>query len=177
MLCGENAEGLSASLEDYLEVIFHLEQSNRVARAKDIADQMNVQRASVTGALKALAGRGLINYSPYSFITLTPSGREVAREVIRRHRALKEFFMNTLQLGAEDAEANACRIEHAIDPTAIERLVRFLEFMSICPRTGADWFDAFGRFCKTGLRTSDCQACLKLCAERIQIEGPQEPVD
>ena len=99
MFCGENTEGLSASLEDYLEVIFHLEQSNRVARAKDIADQMNVQRASVTGALKALAGRGLINYSPYSFITLTPPGRDIAREVIRRHRVLKEFFVNTLQLG------------------------------------------------------------------------------
>ena len=177
MLCGENIDGLSASLEDYLEVIFHLEQSNRVARAKDIADQMNVQRASVTGALKALAARGLINYSPYSFITLTPSGRDIAREVIHRHKVLKEFFVNTLQLGPEDAEANACRIEHAIDPSAIERLVRFLEFMSICPRTGTDWFDAFARFCKLGLRTSDCLACLKLCAERIQPEHPAEPVD
>ena len=177
MLCGDNTEGLSASLEDYLEVIFHLERSNRVARAKDIADQMNVQRASVTGALKALAARGLINYSPYSFITLTPSGRDIAREVIRRHKVLKEFFVNTLQLGPEDAEANACRIEHAIDPAAIERLVRFLEFMSICPRTGTDWSDAFARFCKLGLRTSDCTACLKLCAERIQPEHPAEPVD
>ena len=177
MLCGDNTEGLSASLEDYLEVIFHLEGSNRVARAKDIADQMNVQRASVTGALKALAARGLINYSPYSFITLTPSGRDIAREVIRRHKILKEFFANTLQLGPEDAEANACRIEHAIDPAAIERLVRFVEFMSICPRTGTDWFDAFARFCKLGLQTSDCQACLKLCAERIQPEHPAEPVD
>jgi DtxR family transcriptional regulator, Mn-dependent transcriptional regulator len=177
MLCGENTEGLSASLEDYLEVIFHLEQSNRVARAKDIADQMSVQRASVTGALKALSGRGLINYSPYSFITLTPSGRDIAREVIRRHKTLKEFFMNTLQLGPEDAEANACRIEHAIDPTAMERLVRFVEFMSICPRTGTDWFDAFARFCKLGLQTSDCQACLRLCAERIETEVPERPVD
>ena len=177
MFCGESTEGLSASLEDYLEVIYHLEQSNRVARAKDIADQMNVQRASVTGALKALAGRGLINYSPYSFITLTPQGRDIAREVIRRHKALKEFFMNTLQLGPEDAEANACRIEHAIDPTAMERLVRFVEFMSICPRTGTDWFDAFARFCKLGLQTSDCQECLKLCAERMQTEIPEQPVD
>jgi DtxR family Mn-dependent transcriptional regulator len=177
MLCGENPEGLSASLEDYLEVIFHLEQSNRVARAKDIADQMSVQRASVTGALKALAGRGLINYSPYSFITLTPAGRGIAREVIRRHKVLKEFFMNTLQLGPEDAEANACRIEHAIDPAAIERLVAFVEFMSICPRTGTDWFDAFARFCKLGLQTSDCQACLKLCAERMQRERTKGPVD
>ncbi len=170
MLCGENNEGLSASLEDYLEVIFHLEQSNRVARAKDIAEQMSVQRASVTGALKSLAGRGLINYSPYSFITLTASGREIAREVIHRHKVLKEFFANTLQLGAEDADANACRIEHAIDPTATERLVRFLEFVSICPRTGNDWFDAFGRFCKLGVQTSDCMTCLKLCAERLQAE-------
>jgi DtxR family Mn-dependent transcriptional regulator len=177
MLCGENTETLSASLEDYLEVIFHLEQSNRVARAKDIADQMSVQRASVTGALKALAGRGLINYSPYSYITLTSAGRDIAREVIHRHKVLKEFFMNTLQLGPEDAEANACRIEHAIDPAAIERLVRFVEFMSICPRTGTDWFDAFARFCEVGLQTSDCQACLKLCAERMQSELPQRSLD
>ena len=129
----ENLEGLSASLEDYLEVIFHLEQSNRVARAKDIADQMSVQRASVTGALRALAGRGLINYSPYSFITLTSSGRSIARDIIRRHNTLRDFFVIALQLTREEAEANACRIEHAIDPMAIERLVHFVEFIKICP--------------------------------------------
>ncbi|MEN6437963.1 MAG: metal-dependent transcriptional regulator [Syntrophobacter sp.] len=167
MLSDDNNEGLSASLEDYIEVIYHLEQSNRVARAKDIADQMNVQRASVTGALRALAGRGLINYSPYSYITLTEEGREIARDVIRRHKALKEFFMSTLQLGSEDAEANACRIEHAIAPEAIERLVRFLEFIKICPRTGTDWYDAFARYCKWGLQTSDCRTCLQNCIEGI----------
>lgn len=167
MLPADNTEALSASLEDYLEVIYHLEQSNRVARAKDIADQMNVQRASVTGALKALAGRGLINYSPYSYITLTITGRDIARDVIRRHRALKEFFMSMLQLDPEEAEANACRIEHAIDPQAIERLVRFLEFMRLCPRTGLDWFDAFGRYCRQGVQTSDCRTCLNECVERF----------
>lgn len=168
MLSDENTEGLSASLEDYLEVIFHLERSNRVARAKDIADQMNVQRASVTGALKSLAARGLINYSPYSYITLTPAGREIARDVIRRHATLKEFFMQTLQLSPEDAEANACRVEHSIDPQAIERLVRLLEFIRLCPRTGGDWFDAFARYCKHGSQTSDCQTCLKLCMKRVE---------
>lgn len=170
MLSDENTEGLSASLEDYLEVIFHLERSNRVARAKDIADQMNVQRASVTGALKSLVARGLINYSPYSYITLTPAGREIARDVIRRHKTLKEFFMGTLQLGAEEAEANACRVEHAIDPGAIERLVHFLEFMKICPRTGEDWYNGFARYCKQGLQTSDCRDCLKHCMEHIPVK-------
>ncbi len=167
MLSAENTEGLSASLEDYLEVIYHLERSNRVARAKDIADQMNVQRASVTGALKALAGRGLVNYTRYSYITLTETGRKIAREVIRRHQTLKEFFMTTLQLGPEDAEANACRIEHAIAPEAIDRLVSFLEFMKLCPRTGTDWNDAFARFCRRGHHSSDCRSCLEVCIERI----------
>jgi DtxR family transcriptional regulator, Mn-dependent transcriptional regulator len=169
-MIADNPEGLSASLEDYLEVIFHLEQSNRVARAKDIADQMSVQRASVTGALKALAGRGLINYSPYSYITLTETGRNIARDVIRRHDTLREFFISTLQLSPEEAEANACRIEHAIDPMAIDRLVHFLEFIKICPRTGMDWFKAFARYCKKGIQTSDCQHCLKECLERLKPE-------
>lgn len=167
---------LSASLEDYLEVIFHLEQSHRVARAKDIADQMNVQRASVTGALKALASRNLINYSPYSYITLTPQGREVARDIIHRHDTLKEFFMTALQLSPEDAEANACRIEHAIDPGAVDRLVRFLEFIKICPRTGIVWFEAFARYCQKGARTSNCEDCLRDCLETVMpCNGEDEP--
>ena len=160
-------EALSASLEDYLEVIYHLEQSNRVARAKDIADQMSVQRASVTGALKALAGRGLINYSPYSYVTLTSAGRTVARDIIRRHETLKEFFMAALQLEPEEAEANACRVEHAIDPMAVDRLVSFLEFIKICPRAGLDWFSAFARYCHYGSQTSDCTDCLRLCLEKV----------
>lgn len=160
-------DGLSASLEDYLEVIFHLERSNRVARAKDIADQMNVQRASVTGALKALAGRGLINYSPYSYITLTPIGRDIARDVIHRHEALKDFFITALHLGPEQAEANACRIEHAIDPEAIDRIVHFLKFLKLCPRVGEDWFEAFNRYCQQGIQSSNCEACLKVCMQRI----------
>ena len=170
----EASEGLSASLEDYLEVIFHLEQSNRVARAKDIADQMSVQRASVTGALKALASRGLINYSPYSFITLTTAGRSIAREIIHRHDTLKEFFTTALQLNPKEAEANACRIEHAIDPLAIERLVRFLEFIKLCPRTNMDWFDAFARYCQKGVQSSDCQDCLRDCLDQVCSDQKDE---
>jgi len=163
-------------LEDYLEVIFHLEQSNRVARAKDIADQMNVQRASVTGALKALAGRGLINYSPYSYITLTSSGRSIARDVIHRHEVLKEFFVTALQMDSEQAETNACRIEHAINPKAIDRLVRFLTFIKICPRTGTDWFEAFARYCQKGIQTSNCENCLRVCLDRIaSFENGKDP--
>ena len=160
-------EELSASLEDYLQVIFHLEESNRVARAKDIADQMSVQRASVTGALKALASRGLINYSPYSHITLTVEGRHIAQDIVRRHNTLREFFIATLQLDPQQAEANACRIEHAIDAVAVDRLVHFLEFLKFCPRTNLEWLDGFALYCQRGTLDSSCRECLKVCLEQI----------
>jgi len=163
----EVAEGLSASLEDYLQVIFRLEESNRVARARDIADRMSVQRASVTGALKALANRGLINYSPYNHISLTNEGRNIGRDIIHRHDILREFFMSTLQLNPEQAEANACRIEHAIDSIAVDRLVKFLEFLRFCPRTGINWSDAFALFCQRGARASSCGECLKAFLDGI----------
>ena len=47
---------LSESLEDFLEIILDLEKENKVARAKDIAERMNIQPGSVTGALKNLVG-------------------------------------------------------------------------------------------------------------------------
>jgi DtxR family transcriptional regulator, Mn-dependent transcriptional regulator len=72
--------GLSESLENYLETILYLEQSQKVARAKDIADRLNVQRGSVTGALKNLSEKGYINYEPYSFITLTSEGMKLGME-------------------------------------------------------------------------------------------------
>jgi Mn-dependent DtxR family transcriptional regulator len=53
---------LSESLEDYLETILDLEKTNKVARVKDIAEKMGVLRGSVTGALKNLAEKKLINY-------------------------------------------------------------------------------------------------------------------
>ncbi len=163
----EIAKGLSASLEDYLQVIFHLEESNRVARAKDIADQMSVQRASVTGALKALAGRGLINYSPYRLITLTAEGRRIGQDIVRRRDTLREFFTYTLQLDPQQAEANACRIEHAIDAMAVDRLVHFLEFLRLCPRTNLDWLDGFALFCRRGAPGSSCRECLNVCLDQI----------
>ncbi|MDH3955606.1 MAG: metal-dependent transcriptional regulator, partial [Desulfobacteraceae bacterium] len=93
--------GLSESLEDYLEIILDLEKSNKVARAKDIAEKMGVLRGSVTGALKNLAQKGLINYEPYSFITLTQKGSAIAKEITRRHNVIKAFLQNVLLLDAD----------------------------------------------------------------------------
>ncbi len=134
---------LSPNLEDYLETIFVLENEQKAARAKDIADKMNVQRASVTGALHSLSEKGLINYQPYSSVTLTAEGFKKASNILYRHKVLFEFLHNFLQLPAELADENACRIEHQIDDLVLERLIDFVQFIEKSPLANQDWREKF----------------------------------
>ncbi|MBU0730864.1 MAG: metal-dependent transcriptional regulator [Proteobacteria bacterium] len=123
------AAPLSASLEDYLEVIFHIAAEKQFARAKEIASRLKVSRSSVTEAFRALAKKGLINYAPYEVITLTPKGKNVAKDVVRRHLALKDFFIKILAVDEEIAESGACRIEHAAPLEIIDRLIHYVNFI------------------------------------------------
>ena len=82
------AEELSSSIEDYLEAIGSLERENRVARVKDIAERLDVQMPSVTGALKVLRGKGLVNYERNSYITLTEEGLKIADSISLKHKRL-----------------------------------------------------------------------------------------
>ncbi len=157
---------LSASLEDYLETIYHIISEKQVARAKEIAAKLKVSRSSVTEAFRALAQRGFINYAPYEVITLTPSGKEMAEDVIRRHRALKEFFIKVLAVNEKVAEEGACRIEHAAPKEIIDRLTQFVQFMEKCPRGGQDLIKSFSRYCQTGKTEDKCKECISLCLEK-----------
>ncbi len=168
-------EKLSESQEDYLEVILDLERENKVARAKDIAEKLGIQRGSVTGGLKSLVEKSLINYEPYSFITLTQKGVKIAEEITRRHQILKDFLLKVLQLDENTAEATACRMEHAVDETSIERLVSFVEYLFQCPRTGDDWIQSFIEYSKKGKKDwSKCEECLDECLARHQDENQAE---
>jgi len=113
---------LTPSLEDYLEAILQLEEKNRVARVKDIAEKLSVQMPSVTGALKNLKSKGMIEYEKNSFINLTETGKELAEIVLKKHQILVQFMEEILLLDTEKAEEEACRIEHSIDQTTARRI-------------------------------------------------------
>jgi DtxR family Mn-dependent transcriptional regulator len=139
---------LTASQEDYLETIYHVIKQNQVARAKEVAERLHVSRSSVTEAFRSLAKKGLINYTPYEVITLTPKGNEMALDVIRRHRALKEFFTKVLAVEDAVAESGACRIEHTAPKEIIERIIQFVNFIESQPEEGNDWINRFNDFCQ-----------------------------
>jgi len=158
---------LSESLEDYLEVILELEKTHKVARVKDIAEKMGVQRGSVSGTLKSLKKKELVNYRPYSFITLTIQGKKLAEEICRRHQVIKKFLQSVLLIDESKAEENACRMEHAMDKSAINRLVQFIDYIYRCPRTGEDWIGNFNTFfTQNKIADANCPECLNACLKR-----------
>ena len=122
--------GLTASQEDYLEAIWALIWAEGVARVSDIADRLSVSMPSVTGALKMLAQRGLVDYSPHKYVTLTDRGMELAERVSARHKMLRKFLIDVLNVEDKVADDNACRIEHAVDEIVSWKLGCFVEFLS-----------------------------------------------
>lgn len=140
---------LSASLEDYLEAIYNLARESKVARSKDIAKRLAVSRSSVTGALRLLKEKGLANYEPYDFITLTESGQAAAAGIVRKHNILTSFFERVLGVQTDVAQRAACRAEHTLGPEIIGRLLSFIEFVTQNNRNGYDMADEFRRFCQS----------------------------
>ena len=153
---------LSDNMENYLEAILELESVHKVARVKDIAQRLGVQRGSASGALKTLGEKGLIHYEPYSYITLTSRGRKIAEEIAHRHAVLRDFLLNVLQIDPDIAESTACKMEHAIDQNTKERLVCFIQYINTCPRAGKAWLESFIQFCRQGGdKNPQCNQCIE----------------
>ncbi len=159
---------LSESLEDYLEIILELQNEHQVARSKDIAQKLDIKRGSVTGALKNLAKKELINYEPYGFITLTSSGKKIAEDITYRHSVIKDFLHRILQSNPKNAESTACKIEHAMDRKSFDMLVKFIKFIDNCPKTGENWIQSFVEYCSNeDPEIKKCKACITKCETEL----------
>ncbi len=124
---------LSASLEDYLKAIHQIVVEKQAARGKDIARRLRVSNPSVTAALRSLAEKGLINYTPYEIVTLTDRGKEMSEDIMGRHKALRDFFVKVLSVSEDLAGKAACDMEHALPRDILVSLTEFVEFVERRP--------------------------------------------
>ena len=118
---------LTASLEDYLEIICNYHNSNTSIRAVDIAKELKISRASVSEALKKLASKKYITYGRYDAISLTEEGFVIAQDIISKHKTLQTFFEKILGLSKEEAALNACKIEHVITEKAFLKIADYIK--------------------------------------------------
>jgi len=147
---------LTSTMEDYVEAIFNLGEEKRNVRVKDIAKRLGVKMPTVSNMLKTLSKRGLIDYEKYEYLELTDKGSDVGREIHRRHHVLRGFLNNILKIDFERADAEACKMEHAISPSTLDSLIDFMEFIQICPRAGSNFLDYFHEYRLHGQEEDKC---------------------
>lgn len=113
---------MTKSLEDYLETIGNLAQGGAVPRVKDIATQLKVSKPSVHAALHLLEDEGMIQHEPYKDIIMTEKGIEAYKEIKYKHDTISYFLQNNLNVSKENAETDACHMEHILSDETLERI-------------------------------------------------------
>lgn len=112
---------LHASGEDYLETILILQKQCGMVRSVDVARYMSVSKPSVCRAVAVLRDGGFLRVDDDHFLHLTDAGRKIAEEIYARHRFFTERLI-AAGVDPETAEADACRLEHAISSESFARL-------------------------------------------------------
>jgi len=107
---------LTISIQDYLKNIYELTESGESASTNALAKKLNISPPSVTGMVQKLASAkpALVEYQKHQGVTLTKEGKKAALEVIRHHRLLEAWLVQTLGYSWDEVHAEAERLEHVI---------------------------------------------------------------
>jgi DtxR family Mn-dependent transcriptional regulator len=114
--------GLTAPAEDYLKAIYDLERSGHRAGTNEIAAQLAIAPASVSGMVRRLAEQGLIEHERYHGVRLTDAGRRAALRTLRRHRIIEAYLAQALGYAWDRVHDEAERLEHAASDELIDRM-------------------------------------------------------
>lgn len=109
-------QALTISIQDYLKNIYELTENGEAASTNALAQKLNVKPASVTGMIQKLASSkpALVEYQKHQGVTLTKEGKRGALEVIRHHRLLETWLVQTLGYSWDEVHEEAERLEHVI---------------------------------------------------------------
>jgi DtxR family Mn-dependent transcriptional regulator len=126
----------SLTVENYVKTIALIAARNHRRDAVgtgEIAQALNVSPGTVTGMLKTLSEAALATYTPYEGARLTDSGQRLAMKVIRRHRLLELFLVQTLNMPWDEVHEEAEHMEHAASERLIDRIDEFLGHPEVDP--------------------------------------------
>jgi DtxR family transcriptional regulator, Mn-dependent transcriptional regulator len=107
-------ESITAAVEDYVKAIYTLDAGGSSVTTTALAERLEVRPASVSGMLPKLTALGLVEHEPYRGVRLTERGTRVALEVVRHHRLLELFLVESLGMTWDEVHAEAEVLEHVL---------------------------------------------------------------
>lgn len=140
-MCSSGSKKLTPVMEDYLETIYELDQGKKVVRVKDIAQSLGVKMPTVTRMLKTLRDRELVAYQKYEYVELTPEGEKIGEEIQRRHNLLLKFLTGILKIEFKTADEEACKMEHVLSMSSLQRFTDFMDFIHSTPSASDAWLN------------------------------------
>ncbi len=128
---------LTASMEDYLEMICRLSADLGFTRVHDLAATLNVQPPSVTRMVQKLADLGYAKYEKYGVVMLSEKGKLAGKELLKRHQIVEDFLK---LLGIRDGLLEETeKIEHTISPQTLKSLTSLIKFFRSRPDLAAEF--------------------------------------
>lgn len=125
---------LTQSEENYLKAIYSLSEfQSEMISTNLLADKMMTKASSVTDMLKKLADKSFITYFKYKGCELTKEGKNVALQIIRKHRLWEVFLVEKLKFGWEEVHEIAEQLEHIQSIQLTDKLDEFLNFPQFDP--------------------------------------------
>lgn len=118
---------MTDSLEEYLYTIYVLSKKNEIVRVTDIANNMEVTKASTNNALNLLKNQELINYEKYKNITITKTGLARAKYIERRHKLFRIFLKDIIKTDEKLVEIETEKLAHCISCHTAAKLEKFIE--------------------------------------------------
>lgn len=129
-----SVDELSESAQNYLKVIWGLtEWSDEPVTLTLIAQRSGVAASSASDAVRKLTAQGLLSHARYGAVTLTDMGRSYALTMVRRHRLIETFLVDTLGYSWDEVHDEAEALEHAVSDRMIDRIDEVLGFPSRDP--------------------------------------------
>jgi DtxR family Mn-dependent transcriptional regulator len=113
--------------ENYLKTIYQLSGPDEIAVSTNaLAEKLETSAPSVTDMLRRMAGKRLLIHQKYRGVTLTRPGKEIAVQILRRHRIWEVFLVDQLGYKWDEVHEIAEQLEHVQSDDLIERLHTFL---------------------------------------------------
>lgn len=117
----------TAVVEDYVKVIYsHTEWQPERVTPSVLASRMGLAPSSVTEMVKKLAAAGFVTHVPYGAVTLTGAGRSLALRMLRRHRLIETWLVESFDYSWDEVHDEAEVLEHAVSDRFLEAIAKKL---------------------------------------------------
>lgn len=167
---------LTHSMAHYLMAIAELHKAQGYCRVTDVARDLEITPGSASVSIKALKARGWVEEDHNRFLRLSAEGERIAADVHVNNRALVAFLNEVLGVSEQQANVDACKLEHLVSRETRGKLLSFLHFIHGNHKGVPEFLESWRQHMKDCPGPTECNVCEIECAVRgVPLELNPKP--